>query len=307
MASTIRSIVYSAASHSVPGTYSSSGLIWNAVSFAHTIHRSYHFLARLDRFTRLENAPPILLGVALEMAVGDKKIVNFVAKTLESSLHTLKGINAYIRLVASLNKFQKLLSFKEGNYKKIDLIKELEHPYFSPSTLMDWIQLKNRYKYTFFHLIDAITEIAANFFLLSSHMVAACEAMQGHELQVIEAPMNIRDIFKEAYELNKGTFVDVNDQILKGLGAKFDTRSLYSHFQQVKKEKEGEFQWEFPQPDVEKTFDTIKKWGQHFMSKIIKVEGLHAALPKSMVVLSPFEASKKPLNFHTVIIHKNLK
>ena len=305
MASTIRSIVYSAASHSIPNSYSSSGFIWNAVSFAHTIHRSYHFLSRLDRYSRSENAPPLLLGVALEIAVGDKKIVNFVAKTLEASLHTLKGVNAYVRLAASINKFQKLIAFKDGNFKKVDLIKDLDHPYFSPSTVMMWIQLKNRYQYTIFHLIDTVTEIAANFFLLSSHMVAACEAMQGHELQVIEGPMNIRDLFKEAYDLNKGAFVNVNDQILKGLGAKFDTRSLYSHFQDVKKEKD--FELEFPEPKLEKTFDTLKKWGQHLMSKVIKLEGIRFAVPESMIMLSPFDAPKQALNFRTVIIHKNLK
>lgn len=304
MASTIRSIVYSAASHSIPNPYASSGLIWNAVSFAHTIHRSYHFLSRLDRYTRIENAPPLLLGVALEIAVGDKKIVNFVAKTLEASLHTLKGVNAYIRLTSSIDKFKKLISFKDGNFKKIDF-NELNHPYLSPSSMLKWNQIKNRYQYTMFHLIDTLIEIAANFFLLSSHMVAACEAMQGHELQVIEGPMNIRDIFKEAYELNKGAFVNVNDQILKGLGAKFDTRSLYAHFQNVKEEKG--FELEFPAPHLEKTFDTVKKWGQHFMSKIIKIEGIRIAVPESMLVLSPFEASKEPLNFRTVIIHKNLK
>lgn len=306
MASTIRSIVYTAASRSVPNPYESSSLLWNAVSVAHTVHRSYHFLARIDRYTTPENAPSLLMGVVLEMAVGDKKIVNFVAKTLEASLHTLKGINAYIRLARSIDKFQKLIRFQEGNLKKMDLMKELDHPYVSSSILLEWAELRNRFRYTFFHLIDTIVEISANFFLLASHMVAACEAMQGHELQVIEGPMNIRDIFKEAYKLNQEDFVSISDRILKGLGAKFDTRSLYAHYE---KNEEGkvELKLEWPAPAVESAMESVKKIGQHFLSRLVKHAFVRSALPPSLVVLSPYPEERAAANFRTVIIRKKLK
>lgn len=210
-----------------------------------------------------------------------------------------------MRLSSNIDKLHKLLSFKEGSFKKYDFKPASKPAFLSSSTLLRLSELKNKYRYMFFHLIDTIIAIAADFFLLSSHMVAACEAMQGHELQVIEGPLNVKDIFSEAYKINKGAFVEVNDRILKGLGAKFDTRSLYSHFQKEKEDKG--FELEFPNPDLEKTFDKVKKWGQHLMSKLSRLDGIRRAVPDAMITLSPFERPAEPFNFRTVIIYKNLK
>lgn len=305
MSASIRSIIYGSASHSIPAPFASDGFIWNCVAAAHMLHRSYHCLARIDRYTRVENAPALLAGLAIDIIMGDKKFVQFLAKVLESSLHTLKAVNAYIRLINNIDRLKLLLKLDLGGLKSRDLNNLGENPVLSPSTVIYWKDLQLRLRYTMQHLISTIIEIIANFFLLSSHILAACEALQGHDLQVMEGPLNLQDIFKEAYKLNNAIFYEVNDEILKGIGASITSNSIYKFFNGQKNSAYDEYLEERFGPSQQTLAKReVKYHGKHLVSKVLRNVPW---LSNSYVPLSPYGCQINGGKLYTIeIINKNI-
>ncbi len=229
MTSSIRSIIFSATTKSIPSPWEGSSWIWSLVKGVHIANKGFHFLNRVKRY-KLSNAPLILTGVALEIAVGDRKIVNALAKILEASLYSLKAIRAYVRIVNGIKKIQKILRFETHPVHKYQIDKASELPLLSASTWVILLQRKESINTVFYELLEAIFEIAANFVLMCSYSMQACESLEGHAFQVIEAPMNIVDIIQEVRALDRSVYENINDTLLEEMGASFKSKQVFEKY-----------------------------------------------------------------------------
>lgn len=227
--SSIRSIIFGATTHSIPTEWGQDSWIWSCVKLVNIANSGYHFLNRVKRYNS-DNALLIVSGVALEVALGDKKIVNAIAKILEASLHSLKAIKAYVRFHKSVEKIKRIIALEEGRTHLIDIERASKLPILSTSTWVYLIDRKETGRMFFMQLLDAIFEMAANFILMCSHTVQACHSLEGHAFQVIEAPMNIAEIFHEIRDLDAEVFKKINDSILSEMGATFKSKEIFDKF-----------------------------------------------------------------------------